>query len=56
METARHIKGRRVLGGALELEGVEVQVQIDKEKATIEDLIPKQVHVTDCCIIKKKSL
>ncbi len=43
MEVARQIKGRRTLGGALELEGVEVQVQLDKDKSTIQDLIPKQV-------------
>ena len=48
MDIARHIKARRTRGGALALEGVEVQVQLDKEKATIEDLIPKQVLLLLC--------
>lgn len=42
MEVARHIRARRTVGGALELEGVEVQVKVDDTK-NIEDLIPKQV-------------
>ena len=42
MEVARKIHAKRTAGGALELEGVEVQVQLDNTKK-IEDLIPKQV-------------
>ena len=55
MDIARHIKARRTLGGALELEGVEVQVQIDKDKSTIQDLIPKQVVtiIVYACQVKR---
>ena len=41
---ARAINAKRTSGGALVLEGVEVQVQfMDKSRKTIEDLLPKQV-------------
>ena len=39
---ARVLRERRDEGGALELEGVEVRIQVGEEKA-VEDLIPKQV-------------
>ena len=42
MDIARTLRERRDEGGALELEGIEVTVQVGKEKV-IEDLIPKQV-------------
>ena len=42
MGIARGLKARRVKGGALELESVEVQVQLSKTKS-IENLNPKQV-------------
>lgn len=41
-EIARVLRERRDEGGALELEGIEVRVQIGEEKA-VEDLVPKQV-------------
>ena len=41
---AREIRARRGQEGALELEGVEVQIQMDKKDKTIEDLMPKQVE------------
>jgi DIS3-like exonuclease 1 len=40
---SRVLRERRDEGGALELEGVEVRVQVGEEKA-VEDLIPKQVR------------
>ena len=43
METARRLKEKRTRSGAVELEGVEVQVQLTDNKSTIDDLIPKQV-------------
>jgi exoribonuclease R len=48
MSTARKIQERRTQQGALQLEGVEVQVQIDKNSAEkdITDVIPKQVGIT----------
>jgi DIS3-like exonuclease 1 len=51
---SRVLRERRDEGGALELEGVEVRVQVGEEKA-VEDLIPKQpleVHetVAECMI------
>ncbi|KAL9987682.1 hypothetical protein ACROYT_G002028 [Oculina patagonica] len=54
MDIARVIKARRTIHGALELEGVEVQVQLD-EKKDIKDLIPKkplEIHetVAECMI------
>lgn len=51
---ARHLRARRDRGGALELEGVEVQAQLDKDK-NITALVPRQpleVHetVAECMI------
>ena len=37
------LKARRTSGGALELEGAEVTIQMDKSKEEITDLLPKQV-------------
>ena len=45
MQIARRLKWKREQGGALQLEGVEVQVQLDDTKK-IEDLVPKQVWYT----------
>jgi exoribonuclease R len=42
MKIARHLKSKRVKGGALELESVEVQVQLTETKS-VEDLTPKDV-------------
>ena len=42
MDIARCLKAKRTLQGGLQLEGVEVQVQVDDAK-NIENLIPKQV-------------
>lgn len=42
MKIARRLKARRVCGGALELESVEVQVQLTETKS-IENLTPKDV-------------
>ncbi|ELU13403.1 hypothetical protein CAPTEDRAFT_108980 [Capitella teleta] len=57
MSTARKIQARRTRQGALQLEGVEVQVQIDKTSAqqNITDVIPKEaleIHETiaECMI------
>ena len=47
METAREIRAKRTRSGAVELEGVEVQVQFSENKS-IEDLLPKQVQYTIC--------
>ncbi|KAF6129713.1 DIS3 like exosome 3'-5' exoribonuclease [Phyllostomus discolor] len=54
-DIARHVRAKRDLCGALELEGVEVRVQLDEQK-NIHDLIPKQpleVHetVAECMIL-----
>ncbi|XP_030044699.1 DIS3-like exonuclease 1 [Microcaecilia unicolor] len=54
-EIARHMRAKRDICGALELEGVEVRVQLDERK-NIADLIPKQpleVHetVAECMIL-----
>ncbi|XP_027053646.1 DIS3-like exonuclease 1 isoform X3 [Pocillopora damicornis] len=54
MDIARVIKTRRTIHGALELEGVEVQVQLGDNK-DIKDLIPKkplEIHetVAECMI------
>ncbi|CAK6981761.1 DIS3-like exonuclease 1 [Scomber scombrus] len=51
---ARHLRAKRDRGGALELEGVEVRAQLDKEK-NITALVPRQpleVHetVAECMI------
>lgn len=51
---ARHLRAHRDRGGALELEGVEVRAQLDKEK-NITALVPRQpleVHetVAECMI------
>lgn len=43
MRVARCLKARRVSGGALELESVEVQVQLTETKS-VEDLNPKDVR------------
>ena len=44
MRIARHLKSRRVRGGALELESVEVQIQLSETKS-IENLNPKDVSL-----------
>ncbi|XP_077988799.1 DIS3-like exonuclease 1 [Glandiceps talaboti] len=54
MDIAKHLKSHRESGGAVQLEGVEVQVQLG-DKKEIEDLIPKQpleIHETiaECMI------
>ncbi|KAH3795140.1 DIS3-like exonuclease 1 isoform X2 [Dreissena polymorpha] len=54
MGIARGLKARRVKGGALELESVEVQVQLSETKS-IENLNPKQhleIHdtIAECMI------
>ncbi|XP_060081062.1 DIS3-like exonuclease 1 [Ylistrum balloti] len=54
MAVARHLKARRVRGGALELESTEVQIQLT-ETNSVEDLTPKEhleVHETiaECMI------
>ncbi|KAM4677957.1 DIS3-like exonuclease 1 isoform 2-T2 [Discoglossus pictus] len=54
-EVARATRTRRDLGGALELEGVEVRVQLGEERS-IDDLVPKQplqMHETiaECMIL-----
>ena len=43
MDIARHLKARRVVGGAVQLEGEEVKVELNEEQE-IEDLVPKQVR------------
>ena len=43
MKIAQHLKARRVRGGALELESVEVQIQLSETKS-IENLNPKDVR------------
>ncbi|TNM90591.1 hypothetical protein fugu_002880 [Takifugu bimaculatus] len=53
-QVARHLRARRDRGGALELEGMEVQAQLDKDK-NITALVPRQpleVHetVAECMI------
>ncbi|XP_005990163.1 DIS3-like exonuclease 1 isoform X1 [Latimeria chalumnae] len=53
-DIARHIRTKRSVCGALELEGVEIRVQLDDDK-NIDDLVPKQpleVHETiaECMI------
>ena len=42
MTIARNLKSKRVKGGALELESVEVQVQLTETKS-VQDLTPKDV-------------
>lgn len=54
MKIARHLKSKRVKGGALELESVEVQVQLTETKS-VEDLTPKdhmEIHdtIAECMI------
>lgn len=54
MRVARCLKARRVSGGALELESVEVQVQLTETKS-VEDLNPKdhlEIHdtIAECMI------
>ncbi|XP_053574505.1 DIS3-like exonuclease 1 [Bombina bombina] len=54
-EVARATRSRRDLGGALELEGIEVRVQLGEERS-IDDLVPKQpleMHETiaECMIL-----
>ncbi|KAJ8307659.1 hypothetical protein KUTeg_014786 [Tegillarca granosa] len=54
MEIARHLKAKRIQGGALELESVEVQVQLTETKS-IADLTPKdhlEIHdtIAECMI------
>lgn len=54
MDVARGLKSRRVQGGALELESVEVQVQLSETKS-IENLNPKEhleIHdtIAECMI------
>lgn len=53
-QVARHLRAHRDRGGALELEGLEVQAQLDKDK-NITALVPRQpleVHetVAECMI------
>jgi len=52
MDVARHLKSRRVVGGALELESAEVQVQLTETKS-VEDITPKDVihYLNYHCII-----
>ncbi|XP_039629459.1 DIS3-like exonuclease 1 [Polypterus senegalus] len=55
MDVARHFRALRDQGGALELEGIELNVQLDQQK-NITDLVPKQpleVHetVAECMIL-----
>lgn len=45
MEIARKLKCHRTREGALELEGSEVTIQMDKSKEEVRDLIPKQVCI-----------
>ncbi|XP_071794054.1 DIS3-like exonuclease 1 [Asterias amurensis] len=54
MDIARNLKARRVVGGAVQLEGIEVKVELSEEQE-IEDLVPKQtmeIHETiaECMI------
>ncbi|XP_071964819.1 DIS3-like exonuclease 1 [Antedon mediterranea] len=54
MDVARHLKANRVKGGAVQLEGLEVKVELNEEQE-IENLIPKQtmeIHETiaECMI------
>ena len=42
MAIARQLKGRREAGGAVQLEGTEVKVELNEEQE-IENLVPKQV-------------
>ncbi|XP_069480367.1 DIS3-like exonuclease 1 isoform X2 [Ambystoma mexicanum] len=54
-DLARQVRAKRDIGGALELEGVEVRVQLD-DKKNIDDLVPRQpleVHETiaECMIL-----
>ncbi|XP_063781647.1 DIS3-like exonuclease 1 isoform X2 [Pseudophryne corroboree] len=54
-EVAQAVRSRRDQGGALELEGVEVRIQLGEENS-IDDLVPKQplqVHETiaECMIL-----
>lgn len=51
MLVARRLKSRRVKGGALELESVEVQVQLSETKS-IENLNPKEVQHDPLSYIK----
>ena len=46
MEVARVLKKRRFEGGALELEGVEVKLQLKQtgDSITVEEILPKQVR------------
>ena len=48
MTIARKLKQKRVKGGALELESVEVQVQLTETKS-VEDLTPKDVNSLFSC-------
>lgn len=45
MEIARVLKKRRFEGGALELEGVEVKLALQRtgDNITVEEILPKQV-------------
>ena len=52
MKIARHLKARRVRGGALELESVEVQIQLSETKS-IENLNPKDVSIWLRALCKK---
>nr|XP_002736854.1 PREDICTED: DIS3-like exonuclease 1-like [Saccoglossus kowalevskii] len=54
MSIARHLKSKRESGGAVQLEGLEIQVQLS-DKKDIQDLVPKQaleIHETiaECMI------
>ena len=52
MKIARHLKARRMRGGALELESVEVQIQLSETKS-IENLNPKDVSIWLRALCKK---
>ncbi|XP_071489125.1 DIS3-like exonuclease 1 [Diadema antillarum] len=54
MAIARHLKARREVGGAIQLDGTEVKVELNEEQE-IENLVPKQtmeIHETiaECMI------
>lgn len=44
MMIARRLKAQREVGGAVQLEGTEVKVELNEEQE-IENLVPKQVGV-----------
>lgn len=50
MQVARVLKKRRFEGGALELEGVEVKLTLQRtgDDITVEEILPKQVWCLYC--------